>query len=166
MITAVDTNILLDILIPESKFCLESKQLLDNATQKGLIVINEVVYAELSSQFESQQDLDCFLGDTGIRLIPTGKKALYLAGEMWKEYSARKKKGFQCPKCGGFQEVLCKECGSRISNRQHIISDFIIGAHALLQSNVFITRDRGFYKDYFKDLAIKTSAKSLKNKST
>jgi len=49
MITSVDTNILLDILIPKIKFCLKSKQLLDEAIQKGSIIINGVVYAELSS---------------------------------------------------------------------------------------------------------------------
>jgi len=156
MITSVDTNILLDILIPETEFCLKSKQLLDEAIQKGSIIINEVIYAELSSQFKKHEDLEFFLKDTGIRLVPTNKKALYLAGKMWRLYSARKKKGLQCSKCGKIQEIFCKKCGAGIFTRQHIISDFIIGAFALLQSNVFLTRDRGFYKDYFKNLIIKT----------
>jgi len=95
----------LDILLPETEFCLTSKQLLDEALQKGSIIINEVVYAELSSQFKKHEDLEFFLKDTGIKLIPTNKKALYLAGEMWKLYSARKKKGLQCAKCGKIQEV-------------------------------------------------------------
>jgi predicted nucleic acid-binding protein len=38
--------------------------------------------------------------------------------------------------------------------RQHIISDFIIGAHALTQAELLLSRDRGFYKKYFKDLRI------------
>ncbi|AMM42282.1 nucleotide-binding protein [Candidatus Desulfofervidus auxilii] len=156
MITSVDTNILLDILIPKTKFCLKSKQLLDEAIQKGSIIINEVVYAELSSQFKKYEDLEFFLEDTGVKLIPTNKKALYLAGEMWKLYFRRKKKGLQCSNCGKIQEVFCERCGTKISNRQHIITDFIIGAFALLQSNIFLTRDRGFYKDYFKNLIIKT----------
>jgi len=161
MITSVDTNILLDILIPDTEFRLKSKKLLDDATQKGSIIISEIVYAELSSQFKSYDDLEHFLKDTGIKLIPTNKKALHLAGEMWRVYSTRKKKELRCLQCGEIQEIFCKECGAEVPSRQHIISDFIIGAHALFQSNVFFTRDRGFYKDYFKTLVIKTPSESL-----
>ena len=161
MITAVDTNILLDILIPDTNFCLESKKLLDAAIQKGSIIISEIVYAELSSQFKSHNDLEHFLKDTGIKLIPTNKRSLNLAGEMWRIYSTRKKKVLRCPQCGETQEIFCNKCRYKVPYRHHIISDFIIGAHALFQSNVFITRDRGFYKDYFKNLMIKTSSKSF-----
>lgn len=157
MITTVDTNILLDILIPDTKFCLESKKLLDDAIQKGSITISEIVYAELSSQFKSHDDLEHFLKDTGIKLIPTNKRSLHLAGEMWRIYSKRKKKVLRCPQCGDTQEIFCNKCGSKVPFRYHIISDFIIGAHALFQSNVLLTRDRGFYKDYFKNLTIKMS---------
>jgi len=87
MITSVDTNILLDILIPDTEFCLKSKELLDDAIQKGSVIIGEIVYAEPSSQFKSHDDLEHFLKDTGIKLIPTNKKALHLAGKMWKVYS-------------------------------------------------------------------------------
>lgn len=157
MITAVDTNILLDILIPDTEFCLESKKLLDDAFQKGSIIINEIVYAELSSQFKKHDDLEHFLKDTGITLVPTNKKSLHLAGEIWRTYSTRRKKLLRCPQCENTQEIFCNECGSKIPYRHHIISDFIIGAHALFQSNVLLTRDRGFYKDYFKNLTIKAS---------
>ena len=158
MITAVDTNILLDILIPDTIFCLESKKLLDYAIQKGSIIVSEIVYAELSSQFKNHDDLEHFLNDTGIKLIHTNKRSLHLAGEMWRIYSTRKKKLLRCPQCGYPQEYFCNNCGSIVPYRHHIISDFIIGAHALLQSNVLLTRDRGFYKDYFKNLTIKTSS--------
>ncbi len=57
----------------------------------------------------------------------------------------------------GQNDNLCKKCGARVSYRYHIISDFIIGSHALLQSNILLTRDRGFYKDYYKDLMINPS---------
>ena len=157
MITSVDTNILLDILIPGTNYCITSKGLLDVAIKKGSIIICEIVYAELSSQFKNLDELENFLKDTGIKLTPTNKKALNLAGEMWSVYSKRKKKSLRCSKCGEIQDNLCKNCGARVSYRYHIISDFIIGSHALLQSNVLLTRDRGFYKDYYKDLMIHPS---------
>jgi len=118
MITSVDTNIFLDILIPDTKFSLKSKKLLDDALQKGSIIISEIVYAELSSQFKNHDELEHFLKDTGIKLIPTNKKALHLAGEMWSVYSTRKKKVLRCPQCGEIQEIICAKCGSRIPPTQ------------------------------------------------
>ena len=45
MITAVDTNILLDVLIPAAPFGAASQQSLDTALQQGTLVLNEMVYA-------------------------------------------------------------------------------------------------------------------------
>jgi len=52
MITAVDTNILLDILIPDEPFSLSSKDLLDRHVSMGQLIICEVVYAELFQHFD------------------------------------------------------------------------------------------------------------------
>jgi predicted nucleic acid-binding protein len=79
MITAIDTNILLDILIPDEAHSLSSKRLLDRCLEKGQLVICEVVYAELSSQFLSERELKNFLLDTGIRVVPSSREVLYLA---------------------------------------------------------------------------------------
>jgi len=48
----------------------------------------------------------------------------------------------------------CHSCKITIVFRQHIISDFIIGAHAVTHAEAFLTRAHGFYKRYFKDLKI------------
>lgn len=164
MITAVDTNVLLDILIPDSQHALASKGRLDEANISGGIVISEVVYAELSSQFQYQKALDSFLSETGIRLIPAGREALYRAGLVWRGYanlsrhvSKREiKKGIlQCQGCGNKTIIPhCSRCGAAISVRQHIISDFIIGAHALCHADRLLTRDRGYYKTYFRELVL------------
>lgn len=71
MISAIDTNILLDVLIPNQRHCLTSKRLLDEALGEGALVICEVVCGELASQFRSQTRLDIFVQDTGIRLLPS-----------------------------------------------------------------------------------------------
>ena len=155
MITAVDTNALLDILIPDSQHALVSKGRLDEANISGGIIICEVVYAELSSQFQYQKALDSFLSETGIRLIPAGRDALYRAGLAWRGYAKMKTSMLQCQGCGNKTGISpCNKCGAAISVRQHIISDFIIGAHALGHADRLLTRDRGYYKTYFKDLAL------------
>ena len=154
MITAADTNILLDILIPDESHLKSSKALLDECAGKGQLIICEIVYSELASQFFSERDLKAFLSDTGIRLIHSGEKSLYMAGERWKEYTKNKKQTLQCPQCGKQITASCTACHFSFTFRQRILGDFIIGAHALLHAETLISRDRGFYKTYFKDLKI------------
>ncbi|MDP2158468.1 MAG: type II toxin-antitoxin system VapC family toxin [Nitrospirota bacterium] len=154
MITAIDTNILLDILIPDEDHASTSKALLDLYNEKGSLVISEMVFAELASQFSSEGETGDFLSDTSIRLVHSNEKALSIAGVRWKEYRKSRKDKLQCPVCGKKTTVHCPGCNKNISFRQHIISDFIIGAHALVQAELLLTRDRGFYKTYFRDLKI------------
>ena len=86
MITSLDTNILLDVLIPDESHFQKSKKLLDEHFEKGQLIISEVVYAELASQFPTEKDIRAFLNDTGIRLVNSNEKALYMAGERWKQF--------------------------------------------------------------------------------
>jgi predicted nucleic acid-binding protein len=154
MITAVDTNILLDILIPDETFLKSSKELLDQHISKGQLIICELVYAELSSQFLEEQELRSFIADTGIRLVPSDQRVLSLAGRTWKEYRRNRKAQIQCPSCGKSIHIACPVCKYPLKIRQHIISDFMIGAHALHNAEILLSRDRGFYKTYFKGLRI------------
>jgi len=153
MISAIDTNILLDILIPGAPHSDESLSLLNWAAERGLLVINEMIYAELSSQFNEQQELDRFLQETGIRLVPTSREALALAGSIWRNQA--KRRNVLCSSCGNEAELTCPACGSRIAIRQHILSDYIIGAFAMKQASLLLSRDRGFYRCVFTDLAVK-----------
>jgi hypothetical protein len=156
MITAIDTNILLDILIPDEAHSLSSKRLLDRCLEKGQLVICEVVFAELSSQFPSGAELGDFLSDTGIRLIHSGREVLYLAGERWRMCTRKRGRTIQCPRCGEKVSATCPKCGQAVASRDRILSDFIIGAHASLHAELLLTRDRGFYHTYFKELKIGT----------
>lgn len=154
MITSIDTNILLDILLLDKKFALDSKKLIDFYNQKGQLIICELVYAELSSQFSSDEELNKFLKDTSIKLVYSSEKTLALSGERWRNYSSKRKNTLQCHSCGKEFSICCPYCKHTATVRQHIISDFIIAAHALNQATLLLSRDRGFLKSSFSDLKV------------
>ena len=130
MITFVDTNILLDVFLPDPVHGESSSAALEKAFHEGSLIVNEIVYAELAPQFDSRKLLNDVLGKLGIQMVIADTEIAFSAGETWKAYR----------KTGG--------------KRDRIIADFLIGAHALLKADRLLTRDRGFYKDYFKRLVI------------
>jgi predicted nucleic acid-binding protein len=155
MITAVDTNIILDILIPDEPFSGSSKKLLDRHLSKGKLILSEVVFAELSSQFPTEQELKTFLTETGMRLVYSNEKSLYVAGARWAVYAKKSSKDrFSCAKCGKVFEVTCPRCTAALTKRLHVLADFLIGAHALANADCLLSRDRGLYKSYFSDLKV------------
>ncbi|MEW6186343.1 MAG: type II toxin-antitoxin system VapC family toxin [Thermodesulfobacteriota bacterium] len=155
MITAVDTNIILDVLIPGDPFSRSSKEFLEKQFSKGKLIICEVVFAELAAHFPSEPELKTFLAETGIRLEYSSPKSLYIAGTRWGKYSGKiKKDGVSCPQCGQRFPVACPQCHKTLTRRLHVLADFLIGAHALDIADCLLTRDLGIYKTYFKDLKI------------
>lgn len=155
MITAVDTNVLLDVLIPDAPHGDESQQALAEAVRGGAVLVSELVYAELAAHFPDRAGLDHFFADTGIRLEPSGSEALYRAGRTWSEYLHRRPAPLACPQCGATQNVVCDRCGARVQPRQHVVADFVIGAHALVHADRLLTRDRGYYATYFPELRLR-----------
>ena len=130
MITAVDTNILLDIFLPDKRFGQSSASLLKMAYDEGALVICDVVYGELVPQFADRTMLDQTLATINISCSSLDPDIAFLAGKRWAEY---------------------RQAGGK---RNRIITDFLIGAHALKKSDRFLSRDRGFYESYFPELQI------------
>lgn len=155
MITAVDTNILFDILIPGEPHAETSKNLLDKHLASGKLILCEVVFAELAAQFPSEQELKLFLAETGMRLVPSNEKSLHIAGTRWAKYAKRSKRNqFSCAECGKSFSMHCPHCNALVTKRQIVLSDFLIGAHALEQADCLLSRDLGIYKSNFSDLKI------------
>jgi predicted nucleic acid-binding protein len=155
MITAVDTNIILDILIPDDPFGASSKRLLDRHLSEGTLILSEVVYAELAAHFQSEADIKKFLAETGMRLVCSNEKSLYIAGSRWAQYTRKNNKNqFSCSICGNTFAVTCPECKASVKKRLHVLADFLIGAHALINADCILSRDLGVYKPYFSDLKV------------
>ena len=129
MITAVDTSILLDVFV-DADDADQSEALLIQAYERGSLIISPAVYAELVPQAQSQDELDRWLSLGGIAVIPFTKEHAYTAGIA---HAAYRKAGGKCTR---------------------ILADFFIGVHALHEANVLLTRDRGFYRQYFSGLVI------------
>ena len=130
MITALGTNVLLDILVPNEDFFESSRRALEDCWAAGSLVICDVVYAEISIHFSAQADCDAFFLETGIRIEPLEREAAFFAGRAWRTYRKR----------GG--------------TRSRILPDFLIGAHATKQASQLLARDRGFYGQLFPALKI------------
>jgi predicted nucleic acid-binding protein len=134
MITAVDTNVLLDILLPDPTFGPASKEGLRMASRQGALIICEVVYAELAGFFPKAEALDTFLQQAGIQLRPSEPQTLWRAGYLWRQF--------------------CLGRPQRSEARRRVLADFLLGAHALLQTEQLLTRDKGFYRSAFADLRV------------
>lgn len=130
MITAIDTNILLDILGGDAKFGPLSAAALRRCISEGAVVACEVVWAETAAFFEKDGQYLKAMETLGIVFDPIDQGTALKAGSAWRQYR----------KNGG--------------KRARVAVDFLIGAHAVGKCNRLLTRDRGFYRSYFKGLKV------------
>lgn len=154
MITAVDTNVLIDTLSGDPEFGKTSLEALSQASAGGSVVICEVVYAELAGQPWADDDLTRYVHSTGLRLLPSTEEVLRRAGAAWIEYARARPVGVVCPRCGALNQVTCSGCESTLGMRQHLLPDFMVGAHAAVHAGRLLTRDRGYYRRYFPELVL------------
>ncbi len=127
---AVDSSVLLDILIDDPAFADASGSSLEQAISVGDVVVCEAVVAEVQAMLDTRETAMDALAEFGIRYVPISENAAVRAGQVHRRFRDR----------GG--------------RRQRVVADFLIGAHALLQCQGLITRDAGFFRDYFKGLKV------------
>jgi predicted nucleic acid-binding protein len=127
--TAVDSSVLVAIYKGESTGA-DWLALLQRQRQAGRLVACEVVVAETSAVFPEPREVLEFLRDLNVEYDPIKVESVVLAGTIFKAY--RRKGG----------------------PREHLIPDFLIGAHATTQSNQLAAADRGYLRSYFPMLKV------------
>jgi predicted nucleic acid-binding protein len=128
--TLVDTNVLLDILTDDPAWLDWSAEQLDRQAAQGPLVINEVIYAELSVGFSNEEAVADAVDELAVDLYRTPIPALFLAGKAFRQY---------------------RRAGGR---RTGVLPDFFIGAHAQIMSLPILTRDARRYRTYFPNLEV------------
>jgi hypothetical protein len=146
---SIDTSVLLDLVLKQN---LESiKKLRKHHIDRDELAICGMVYGELHPLFiRNKLDVDLFLSELGVKTEVCTKEDYAYAGKKWNEYCRKRK--FVCPACGKSIKLTCPHCSTDIRFRQHILSDFIIGAFSELHCDGLLTRDYGYYKTYFPNL--------------
>lgn len=123
--TLVDSDVLIDILSSDRVWLDWSLSSLQRCSVNGPLIINEIVYTEMSIQLPSQELLDEAVAILNVTMHRTPKEALFLAGKAFRQY--RRGRGI----------------------RNGVLPDFFIGAHAQIERLPLLTRDPRRYRTYF-----------------
>ena len=126
----IDSNVLLDVMTEDPRWFAWSALALEQAADRFRLVINPVVYAEVSVRYARIEDVDAALPRAMIDREPIPFEAAFLAGKCFLAYRRRG--------------------GTKLSP----LSDFFIGAHAAVAGYQLITRDAGRYRTYFPKLPL------------
>ncbi len=132
---AIDSSVLID-LIGEDARAASAEEAVRSALTHGPVVACDVVIGEVVAGLGSGSILLDALDESGISFVPLELRAAVRAGEMQRRYKERLR------------------IGKEPSAVPRSVPDFLIGAHALLQCAGLITRDAGFFRDYFKGLKV------------
>ena len=126
----VDTNVILDIIENDPEWAVWSQSQLDAVSLKFRLVINPVIYAELSIAYQRIEELEAMIKHAGLRLESIPREALFLAGRVFLKY--RQQRG----------------------TKAGVLPDFFIGAHAAVAGIPLLTRDVNRYRTYFPSLKL------------
>jgi len=132
---AVDTSVVVDLLgdDPHADAAMDCLRV---AMVQGPVVVCEVVVSEIVAGFGRSAELVDTLEEMGLGFSPMELRSAVRAGEMQRRYNDR------------------AQAAGRRAPSPRTVPDFLIGAHALLQCQGLITRDAGFFRDYFKGLKV------------
>jgi len=130
MITAVDTNILLDVFGADASFGRVSADALRLCSAGGALVACEIVWAETAAAFPEEASFVEAMTTLGIGFQAIDREVAIRAGTVWRSYRQR----------GG--------------KREGVVADFLIGAHAFSRCDRLLSRDGAFYRSYFEALKV------------
>lgn len=130
MATMVDTNVLLDMLDVGSAWEDWSAKRLFEARERGPVVINPLIFAEVGAGFDGEPELDAALPSSRFSREDLPFRAAWLAGRAFLQYRRN----------GG--------------EKRSPLPDFYIGAHALIMRHELLTRDPSRYRSYFPTLTL------------
>jgi hypothetical protein len=130
----VDSNVLLDVLTEDRQWFAWSSGMLERVAEDHILVINPIVYAEVSVRYDRIEDLEAALPVSILERRPIPWEAAFLAGKCFVRYRRQ----------GG--------------ERRSVLPDFFIGAHAAVEGMALLTRDQGRYKSYFPALKVLSPA--------
>ncbi|MBP8144590.1 type II toxin-antitoxin system VapC family toxin [Pseudorhodoferax sp.] len=133
---AIDTSVLVDYIGGSGAAAESAEAALRDALSAGPVVACEVVLSEVVAGLGHSDIVIETLEAVGVSFLPMELRAAVRAGEMQRRYKDRLRSG------------------KEPAQVRRTIPDFLIGAHALLQCQGLITRDAGFYRDYFKGLKV------------
>jgi predicted nucleic acid-binding protein len=128
--SVVDTNILIDVLGPASLSRAWSLEALKRCFNEGELVLNPVIWSELSASPLSEQDISLAIGWLDLKREPLSYEVAFRAGKAHLTYR----------KAGGV--------------RERTLPDFLIGAHAAVRGHRLLTRDPQRYRAYFPDVPL------------
>lgn len=126
----VDSNVLLDVLTEDPEWFTWSADALERQADESVLVVDPIIYAEVSIRFEGIEELEDALPPALFRRDALPWEAVFLAGKCFLSYRRR----------GG--------------GRRSPLPDFYIGAHAAVAGMTLLTRDATRYRTYFPSLQI------------
>jgi predicted nucleic acid-binding protein len=127
----VDTNVILDVSTNDKRWYEWSAAALEEAADESTLVINPIIYAEVSIAYKKIEDIQLALPPGTFRRDALPYEAAFLAGKAFLRYRQR---------------------GGR--SKAHPLPDFYIGAHAAVAGFRLLTRDAARYRTYFPGLHV------------
>jgi predicted nucleic acid-binding protein len=121
----VDSNVILDIATMDAVWSEWSEQMVRQLADEAILVINPLIYAEVSVRYETVEELETVVPADLFRRDILPYEAALLAGKSFRSYRSR----------GGV--------------RRSPLPDFYIGAHAAVCGYRLLTRDARRYGSYF-----------------